>query len=76
VTQSERFDPEGKFIKRYLPQLAELPAKAVHAPWQAKPLELAAAGVRLGDNYPEPVVDHDAARQQTLQRFAVARAGR
>jgi deoxyribodipyrimidine photo-lyase len=76
VAQSERFDPEGKFIKRYLPVLAGLPPKAIHAPWLARPLELAEAGVRLGQDYPEPVVDHDAARQRTLERFATARAAR
>ena len=76
VSQSEKFDAEGKFIQRYLPQLAGLGARAIHAPWLAKPLELAAAGVRLGEHYPEPVVDHDAARKRTLERFAVARAAR
>ncbi len=74
VSQSEKFDPEGKFIRRYLPQLAKLPNKALHAPWLARPLELQEAGVRLGDNYPEPVVDHDAARQRTLARYAVVKA--
>jgi len=76
VSQSEKFDAEGKFIQRYLPQLTGLGARAIHAPWLAKPLELAAAGVRLGEHYPEPVVDHDAARKRTLERFAVARAAR
>ena len=74
VSQSEKFDPEGKFIKRYLPQLAGLPPKAIHAPWLAQPLELAAADLRLGEHYPEPVVAHDVARDRTLARFAVARA--
>ncbi|OYT89628.1 MAG: deoxyribodipyrimidine photolyase [Burkholderiales bacterium PBB6] len=76
VTQSERFDPDGKFIRRYLPQLAGLGRKAIHAPWLAKPLELVEASVKLGIDYPEPVVDHDAARQLTLARFAVAREGK
>ncbi|EHR73029.1 deoxyribodipyrimidine photolyase [Burkholderiales bacterium JOSHI_001] len=75
VSQSEKFDPEGKFIKRYLPQLAKLSAKDVHAPWLAKPLELAAAGLELGRDYPQPVVDHDLARQRTLERFAAVRGG-
>jgi deoxyribodipyrimidine photo-lyase len=75
VSQSEKFDPEGRFIRRYLPALAGLKAPAIHAPWKARPLELAAAGVRLGETYPEPIVDHDDARQRTLQRFAVARGG-
>ncbi|MEK8044964.1 cryptochrome/photolyase family protein [Ideonella margarita] len=76
VTQSERFDPDGKFIRRYLPQLAGLGRKAIHAPWLAKPLELVEASVKLGIDYPEPVVDHDAARQLTLARFAAAREGK
>ncbi len=73
VSQSERFDPEGRFIKRYLPQLTGLQRPAIHAPWRAKPMELVAAGVQLGRDYPEPVVDHDDARRRTLERFAVAR---
>ncbi|MFN7153961.1 MAG: cryptochrome/photolyase family protein [Acidovorax sp.] len=74
VSQSEKFDPEGKFIRRYLPQLAGLPTKALHAPWLARPLELQEAGVRLGNNYPLPVVDHDVARKRTLERYAVVKA--
>ncbi len=73
VSQSEKFDPEGKFIRRYLPQLAGLPATAVHAPWKASPLELQAAGVALGDDYPLPLVAHDVARERTLARYAVVR---
>ena len=72
VTQSERFDPEGKFIRRYLPQLAGLPNTAIHAPWTATPLELEAAGIALDRDYPRPVVDHAEAREQTLQRYAAA----
>jgi deoxyribodipyrimidine photo-lyase len=71
--QSERFDAQGKFIRRYLPQLAKLSNAALHAPWDAKPLELQAAGVELGKNYPHPVVQHDAARIQTLARYAVVK---
>ena len=76
VSQSEKFDPEGKFIRRYLPQLAGLPNRALHAPWKAKPLELQSAGVVLGDNYPRPIVDHEVAREQTLARYAVVKAVR
>jgi deoxyribodipyrimidine photo-lyase len=75
VAQSEKFDPQGKFIKRYLPQLAMVPAKAIHAPWLASPLELVASGVELGVNYPLPIVDHAQAREATLKRYAVVRMG-
>ena len=75
VSQSRRFDPEGRFIRRYLPQLAALPDKLVHAPWLARPVDLAAAELRLGAGYPERVVDHDEARRRTLARYAAVRSG-
>ena len=73
VTQSEKFDPKGKFIKRYLPQLAGLEGADIHAPWSAKPLALQAAGITLGKNYPLPVVNHSEAREKTLARYAVVK---
>ncbi|OYU46423.1 MAG: deoxyribodipyrimidine photolyase [Burkholderiales bacterium PBB4] len=73
VTQSEKFDAEGKFIRRYLPQLGQLDHKVIHAPWLAQPITLKAAGVALGENYPFPVVDHAEARTTTLQRYSVVR---
>jgi deoxyribodipyrimidine photo-lyase len=73
VTQSEKFDPKGKFIKRYLPQLAGLEGADIHAPWEAKPLALQAAGIKLGKDYPLPVVNHAEAREKTLARYAVVK---
>ena len=73
ISQSEKFDPHGKFIRRYLPQLAGLPDGALHAPWTASPMELLAAGVALGDNYPLPIVVHETARAETLARYEVVR---
>ncbi len=73
VSQSEKFDAGGKFILKYLPQLAGLSGASLHSPWLATPLELAGAGVRLGENYPFPIVRHDEARALTLQRYAPLR---
>jgi len=75
ISQSEKFDTQGKFIKRYVPQLAGLDASQIHAPWRAKPVDLAAAGVVLGTHYPPPIVDHAQARARTLERYAVVRKG-
>lgn len=69
VTQSKQYDPEGKFIKRYVPELAALPAKWVHAPWLAAPEQLAEVGFVLGRDYPPPIVDHAKARASTLARY-------
>ena len=74
ITQSEKFDADGKFIKRYLPQLAKLNKKEIHAPWLCPPLSLAAAEIRLGQDYPFPIVDHASARERTLLRFSVVKA--
>jgi len=73
ITQSEKFDPEGKFIRRYLPQLEKLSKKSIHAPWKAGRIELEAAGITLGRDYPFPVVDHDEARKNTLIRYRVVK---
>jgi deoxyribodipyrimidine photo-lyase len=76
VTQSERFDLQGAFIRRWVPELRLLGGKAIHAPWKAKPEELAAAKVALGRSYPRPVIDHDVARERTLARFGAKGGGR
>lgn len=73
VTQSERFDAKGKFIRKYLPQLANLPDKKIHSPWTADPQTLSEAGITLGQDYPYPLVDHAQARQETLARYAVVK---
>ena len=75
VTQSERFDPEGRFIRRYVPELEGVPMKRLHAPWTMGRLEQQAAGVIVGRDYPAPIVDHAEARRRTLQRFEVVRGG-
>lgn len=76
VTQSEKFDPEGKFISRYLPQLQALSGKFIHAPWLAPATELERAGIRLGESVVPPIVQHDEARRKTLERYAVVKNAR
>jgi len=69
VTQSEKFDPQGVFIKRYVPGLAAIEAREIHAPWQISPIEQQIYGVIIGRDYPAPIVDHEAARVKALAMF-------
>ena len=73
VTQSERFDVGGKFIRKYVPELARVGDRQIHAPWRMDEAAQADAGCVVGRDYPAPVVDHANARQKTLERYAAAR---
>lgn len=74
TSQAEKFDSDAAYIKRWVPELAGLPASAAIAPWDAPPLVLHAGGVRLGDNYPNRIVDHVLARERALKALtAVSR---
>ena len=70
VLQSAKFDAEGDYIRLWVPELANVPADAIHAPWQAKSGVLAKAGVRLGQEYPAPIVDLAASRDRALAAYA------
>ncbi len=69
VLQAEKFDPNGDYVRKYVPELAKLQAPFIHKPWQAPDLELISAGVRLGTHYPRPIVDHSKARIAALDAY-------
>jgi len=69
VTQGNKFDPEGDYVRRYVPEVAELPDKYLHSPWEAPEDVLAEAGVALGDTYPRPLVELKASRERALEIF-------
>jgi deoxyribodipyrimidine photo-lyase len=72
--QGERFDPEGDYVRRWIPELKKVPSKWIHQPWSAPTSILSESGVELGKNYPRPVVDHAAERVLALKAFQVFRA--
>jgi deoxyribodipyrimidine photo-lyase len=69
VTQSERFDAEGKFIRRYCPELNQCDNKEIHAPWLIPSLKQMAIGLKIGQDYPAPVVDHATQRALALELY-------
>jgi deoxyribodipyrimidine photo-lyase len=69
LLQAEKFDPEGEFVRQFIPELAKLPNKFVHKPWDAPALVLKEAGVTLGETYPERIVDLGATRDRALRAF-------
>jgi deoxyribodipyrimidine photo-lyase len=70
VLQGRKFDPDGGYVRRYVPELAKLDARDIHAPWEASDAVLAAAGVSLGHNYPRPIVDLAEGRNRALAAYA------
>ena len=72
VKQSEKFDSEGRFIRRFLPELTDVPGVFIHAPWRMSVSEQQACGVVVGRDVPKPIIEHDQARRRTLERYAAA----
>jgi deoxyribodipyrimidine photo-lyase len=69
VSQGEKFDPSGDYVRRYVPELKHLSKKYIHKPWEADTSTLEEAGIVLGKHYPKPIVDHAQARDEALKRF-------
>jgi deoxyribodipyrimidine photo-lyase len=74
VMQGEKFDPDGAYVRRWVPELAKLPRAWIHKPWEAPDDELRVAGVTLGRTYPKPLVEHAAARAAALEALAKLKA--
>ena len=76
IIQGRKFDADGRYVRRWVPEVRKIPDRWLHAPWTAPPEVLRDAGVRLGSIYPRPIVDHDLARQRALGALATIVAGR
>lgn len=74
MLQGEKFDPQGDFVRRWVPELAQTPTRFIQRPWEMTPLEQRQAGCLLGQDYPLPIVDHGAARARTLAAYQLRQA--
>ncbi|MFP4157241.1 MAG: cryptochrome/photolyase family protein [Opitutales bacterium] len=75
MTQGKKFDPEGNYVRRWVPELQKVPTKYIHEPWEAPAGVLEQAACRLGEDYPEPIVDHKTGRQRALAAFDQVKGG-
>ena len=70
IMQGQKFDPDGVYVKQYVPELAAMPTRFLFNPWEAPTLVLREAGVELGKDYPKPIVDLKASRARALEAFS------
>lgn len=75
MLQGEKFDKQGRYVRKWCPELNDVPDKFLHKPWDAPPMTLQQAGVTLGENYPEPIVDHKEARERALDALSQISGG-
>ena len=75
VSQGEKFDPEGDYVRAFVPELAKMPSKYIHAPWTAPQEILRESGVTLGNSYPKPIIDHSHARRRALEGYDKIKKG-
>jgi deoxyribodipyrimidine photo-lyase len=73
ISQGEKFDPDGNYVRRFVPELKDLPDKYIHSPWKAPAEALERAGIKLGEDYPEPIVDHSEARDKAMEAYQPVR---
>lgn len=76
ISQGEKFDETGDYVRKWCPELSRLPGKYLYAPWKADPVTLAKAGIRLGHTYPAPIIEHTAGRQRALDAYATLKRRR
>lgn len=76
ITQGPKFDASGDYVRTYCPELAKLPTKYIHRPWEAPPIELASAGIKLTETYPAPIIDHKLGRERALTAYEAVKAAR
>ncbi len=76
ITQGQKFDPKGDYVRRWVPEIAALPDRSLHSPWTCPGSELAGLDIKLGETYPNPVIDHGFARQRALDSYEKVKVGR
>lgn len=76
ITQGEKFDETGDYVRKWCPELSRLPRKYLYQPWEAGPLILQAAGIKLGETYPLPLVDHKRGRERALEAYDILKERR
>ena len=74
ITQGQKFDPQGNYIRRWLPELREVDTKFIHQPWETPKEVQRQIGCVIGHDYPVPIVDHRTAREATLAAFKNAKS--